>query len=72
MLHPLGKARKSPAEVLPSKICSLENDTFQRVDECSIYLCSRASLSWHTNFLHDGETTVAEAFASPTFLEALK
>lgn len=28
MLHPLGKAAKSPAEVLPSKICSLENDTF--------------------------------------------
>lgn len=28
MLHPLGKAAKSPAEVLPSQICSLENDTF--------------------------------------------
>lgn len=28
MLHPLGKAATSPAEVLPSQICYLENDTF--------------------------------------------
>lgn len=37
---PYEKTAKSPAEVLPSKICFLENDAFA---ESSLYLRSRTS-----------------------------
>lgn len=44
----------------------------QSIDVHSLYLHSRTNLFWHAKFLHGGDTTVLEAFASLTFLEALK